>query len=230
MINHAVQKGINIMREQKWHLILLLFMLLLITGGWFFFLEKEKTSKVPVVNETIADTGAPSKVATAEESRLAVSKEASSSDTALDQLPQVKKDPVEIPASVSPPDLVWPAQGPVMTPFGFGYSETFADMRFHQGVDILLPEGSEVKAAGAGRVNIIQQNDLWGKTVVIKHEGGLETRYRGIKPVNIRPGQHVDQGEVIAAVDLSPPYEARMKPHLHWEVYQSGKALDPEKF
>lgn len=39
-----------------------------------------------------------------------------------------------------------------------------------------------------------------------------------------------NQREFFESYILSPPYEARMKPHLHWEVYQSGKALDPEKF
>ncbi|ATW25972.1 M23 family metallopeptidase [Candidatus Formimonas warabiya] len=149
---------------------------------------------------------------------------------------QVVQEPVQKSAEIplaGPADetqdivMRWPGQGQVITGFGFSHSETFNDIRFHSGIDIALPPGYEVRAALPGTVTSIASSPLWGYEIAIKHGEKLETRYKGIKPEKAEPGFTVAKGEIIGSVLVSPKYEAKMAPHLHFEVYEYGKAVDP---
>ncbi len=128
------------------------------------------------------------------------------------------------------PVMKWPGQGEIISEFGFGYSETFNDLRFHPGIDIALPPGYEVRAALAGTVVSISSTPMWGYEIVIKHGDKLETRYKGVKPIKEKGGYQVEKGDVIGQVIHSPKYEAKMNPHLHFEVYEYGQAVDPMKY
>lgn len=125
--------------------------------------------------------------------------------------------------------MKWPGQGELITVYGFVHSETFNDLRFHSGIDIALPPGYEVRSALPGTVVSISSSPLWGYEVVIKHGEKLETRYKGIKPLKEEAGYSVAKGDIIGQVMTSPPYEAKMNPHLHFEVYEYGKSVDPMK-
>jgi murein DD-endopeptidase MepM/ murein hydrolase activator NlpD len=126
--------------------------------------------------------------------------------------------------------MKWPGQGDIIGKFGFGYSETFNDLRFHSGIDIALPPGYEVRAALPGTVTSISSSPMWGYEIVIKHGDKLETRYKGIKPLKEKSGYQVAKGDIIGQLIHSPKYEAKMKPHLHFEVYEFGKAVDPMEY
>ncbi|MEN3005700.1 M23 family metallopeptidase [Dehalobacterium formicoaceticum] len=121
----------------------------------------------------------------------------------------------------------WPGQGDVITAYGFGYSETFDDYRFHSGVDIALSSGDEVQAALPGTVTRISENPWWGYEVVIKHGEDLETVYKGIKPIQEAAGYQVAKGDVIGQVLPRIAYEGMMKPHLHFEIHESGITVNP---
>jgi murein DD-endopeptidase MepM/ murein hydrolase activator NlpD len=126
--------------------------------------------------------------------------------------------------------MKWPGQGEIITKFGFTYSETFNDLRFHTGIDIALPPGYEVRAALPGTVVSVSSTPMWGYEIVIKHNEGLETRYKGIKSLKEEKGYQVEKGDIIGRVVHSPKYEAKMNPHLHFEVYEFGKAIDPMQY
>jgi murein DD-endopeptidase MepM/ murein hydrolase activator NlpD len=98
----------------------------------------------------------------------------------------------------------------------------------HDGMDIALPKGSEVLATGNGKVigmenfNILQAGS--GNYVEIEHGNGLVTRYSHLEKVNVNWGQKIKQGDVIG---LSGSSGGSAAPHLHYEVIEYGKNLDP---
>ncbi|MEL7568294.1 MAG: M23 family metallopeptidase [Dehalobacterium sp.] len=153
----------------------------------------------------------------------------------------IRKDSIKIPPNQedAPADqsisesqdvvMRWPGHGELITSYGFIHSETFNDIRFHTGIDIALPPGYEVRSALPGTVISISSSPLWGYEVVIKHGEKLETRYKGIKPLKEKAGYTVAKGDIIGQVMTSPPYEAKMNPHLHFEIYEYGKSVDPMK-
>ncbi|MGI6678070.1 MAG: peptidoglycan DD-metalloendopeptidase family protein [Dehalobacterium sp.] len=123
----------------------------------------------------------------------------------------------------------WPGPGEVIGEYGFGYAETFQDYRFHSGIDIALPHGSEVQAALPGTVERISENPWWGYELVIRHGPDLKTIYKGIKPIKDEAGYQVARGEIIGLVLPQIKYEGTMQPHVHFEIHQSGAAIDPRE-
>jgi len=143
--------------------------------------------------------------------------------------PQETEKANEVEKTESGP-MIWPGQGRLITRCGFAYSETFDDRRYHKGIDISLPPGYEVKAALPGTVSQLSSSALWGNEITITHPGKLETRYMGLKPKNLKAGAPVTKGQVIGTVTQPPKYEAKMNPHLHFEVYLDGKVVDPLEY
>lgn len=98
----------------------------------------------------------------------------------------------------------------------------------HDGIDIALPKGTEILAAGNGHVIVFNNNSKVeagsGNFVEIDHGNGLVTRYSHLEKVNVSWGQKVKQGQVIG---LSGSSGGSVAPHLHYEVIEYGKNLDP---
>lgn len=206
-------KGMEIKRN--WFFIGAL-LLLTITATVFFIFQKNAN-----------DVGTGEKSVIQEQQVEAGGQRVPDSDPVSEPQKEVLTSSPAVPAQ----DIVmkWPGDGEIICPFGFVHSETFNDLRFHTGVDIALPPGYEVRAALPGTVVSISANPLWGYEIAIKHGEKLETRYKGVKPIKTEVGYEVAKGDIIGQVTTSPKYEAKMPPHLHFEVYEYGKAVDPMK-
>jgi murein DD-endopeptidase MepM/ murein hydrolase activator NlpD len=63
--------------------------------------------------------------------------------------------------------------------------------------------------------------------VIVNHGRGLVTRYAHCSKATVKKGQAVTRGEKIAEVGRSGIATA---PHLHYEVLEYGKAVDPKKY
>jgi murein DD-endopeptidase MepM/ murein hydrolase activator NlpD len=98
--------------------------------------------------------------------------------------------------------------------------------KFHNGVDFRAPMGTPILAAGDGTVEKIDFETGYGKYVRIRHDGGYETTYAHIAstPRDLRVGQRVAQGEVIAYVG-STGYSTG--PHLYYELRVNGQYENP---
>ncbi len=98
----------------------------------------------------------------------------------------------------------------------------------HDGIDIALTKGTEVLATGNGHVISFNNHNLLeagsGNYVEIDHGNGLVTRYSHLEKVNVTWGQKIKQGQVIG---LSGSSGGSVAPHLHYEVIEYGKNLDP---
>ncbi|UOK42625.1 MULTISPECIES: M23 family metallopeptidase [Flavobacterium] len=113
---------------------------------------------------------------------------------------------------------------------GFGYrSDPFTKVRkFHKGMDFSARTGTPIYATGDG---VVEKADAslsgYGNHIEIRHGFGYETLYAHLSKYKVRPGQHVKRGDVIGYVGSTGRSEA---PHLHYEVYQNGKVVNPLNF
>jgi hypothetical protein len=94
----------------------------------------------------------------------------------------------------------------------------------HRGVDYDVPEGTPVRAPGAGVVVLAQNLALTGETLIIDHGHGVHSVFFHLSRIDAAVGQAVDAGSVVAA---SGDTGLTSLPHLHWGVYLHGVAVDP---
>ena len=90
-------------------------------------------------------------------------------------------------------------------------------------LEIAVPLGTEIRAAGAGSVVEVADDSTLGKLIRISHRSGYETVYAGASEVRVSKGQHVTAGSVIA---LSGDAPGTLEPHLHFEMRRHGVAID----
>lgn len=123
--------------------------------------------------------------------------------------------------------FVWPLEGPITSPFGERIHPLYGYRSFHTGVDIGAPYGSPIKSAGQGLVRAAGWVRGYGLTVVVDHGKGWMTLYAHCSSLLAHEGQEVKAGDVIAregSTGLSTG------PHLHFEVRDNGKAVDPVQY
>ena len=114
--------------------------------------------------------------------------------------------------------LIWPVNGPVVSPFGMRWG------RLHAGVDIAVPSGTPVHAAKSGRVLIAGWVSGYGNYTCIGHGGGLSTCYGHQASIGVSVGQSVSQGQVIGISDCTGHC---FGPHVHFETRINGAPVNP---
>lgn len=124
--------------------------------------------------------------------------------------------------TIIPPTYIKPLAGGRFTS-GFGRRWG----RMHKGVDWACPVGTTVYASCAGTVIQASYNGGYGNNVVIQHADGRMTRYAHNSRLLVQVGQYVEQGEPIA---LSGNTGRSTGPHVHFELYINGAAVDPLKY
>ena len=147
------------------------------------------------------------------------------SDPASVWLPESGGEPVPEPD-------VDPAQGAIpnawpLTQRGFVTREHLGRIPGqHPGIDIAVAEGSYVRAAGSGVVEQAGENDVYGKFVRIRHPSGYATVYGHASELFVVANDEVERHEVIA---LSGNTGTSTAPHLHFEIWKDGEAIDPRQ-
>jgi murein DD-endopeptidase MepM/ murein hydrolase activator NlpD len=94
----------------------------------------------------------------------------------------------------------------------------------HPGLDIAVPSGSYVRAAGAGIIQEVGNDSVYGNYVVIDHGGGYRSMYAHASLNLVEKDRSVRQNEVIA---LSGSSGRSTAPHLHFEILLNGEPVDP---
>lgn len=120
--------------------------------------------------------------------------------------------------------LLWPvAEGRYGRGFGFTRRER-TDLR-HDGIDIVAPQGSEVRAVDDGIV-AYSDNGIrgYGNCILIVHPGGGVSLYAHNYRNTVQPGWRVQRGERIALVGTTGISRG---PHLHFEMRNGGQLIDP---
>jgi murein DD-endopeptidase MepM/ murein hydrolase activator NlpD len=120
-----------------------------------------------------------------------------------------------------------PVSGAISSNFGMRQDPIVSKKSFHLGIDIAAPAGAEIKAALSGKVIFSGTATGYGKMVEIDHGGGMVTRYAHNAANLVTVGQKIRAGESIATVGSTGRATGV---HLHFEVRQDGKPVDPTPF
>ncbi len=96
----------------------------------------------------------------------------------------------------------------------------------HPGLDLVSSSDQAVHAVRAGRVVFAGRSGGYGKTVVIAHDGGIETRYAHLRGFSVARGDSVTEWQSIGEVGSTG---LSTGPHLHYEIRLLGRALDPQR-
>lgn len=108
--------------------------------------------------------------------------------------------------------------------FGMRMHPLLGYSRMHKGVDFGAGYGAPIMAAAAGRIEFVGWHGGHGKYVKINHGNGFATAYAHMSGFKVSSGQRVAQGQVIGYVGSTGMSTG---PHLHYELYRNGKAIDP---
>ena len=92
------------------------------------------------------------------------------------------------------------------------------------GVEIAVPRGTTVRAAGDGTVTEVRDDSLFGRVVRMRHRQGYESVYGNLLDVKVSRGQRVLSGAVIAS---SGDSTALFPAHLHFEILHDGAQVNP---
>ncbi|NLO89998.1 MAG: peptidoglycan DD-metalloendopeptidase family protein [Clostridia bacterium] len=133
----------------------------------------------------------------------------------------------ELPQNPDLEAMIIPIEGKVVKTFGFSYSNTYDDYRYHRGVDIAAPEGSPVSAVLGGIVEKVTSSEHEGTKVIINHGGGWKSVYSHLGTVEVEAGQNIPRGAFIGRVGTPGISEAPLGFHLHFEITKNGKPVDP---
>lgn len=118
-------------------------------------------------------------------------------------------------------------KGWVSSRYGYRKDPFTGKKTFHRGVDISSKRGSGVVAVASGIVSFSGKKAGFGNTIEIIHGDGFVTRYAHNQENLVKVGDAVSKGQVIGKVGSSGRSTG---PHLHFEVSQRGKSLNPKKY
>jgi len=121
------------------------------------------------------------------------------------------------------PNFAWPVEGKIIDD-----DDGKKSPASKEGVDILVPEGTDVRASLAGTV-IYAGNSLkpFGNLILIRHAGGWVTVYGHNAELFVNRGEEVQAGDVIAKSGRSG-YTAI--PELHFEIRKAKSPWNPSLF
>ena len=119
--------------------------------------------------------------------------------------------------------FLWPVEGRVISAFGDNPNGGRND-----GINILVPRGTPVHAADAGEVSYVG-NELKGdgNLILIRHENGFVTAYAHADGVQVKRGDRVERGQVIATVGDTGNVS---QPQLHFELRHGTQPVDPTPY
>jgi murein DD-endopeptidase MepM/ murein hydrolase activator NlpD len=125
-------------------------------------------------------------------------------------------------AVMSPPPDQWPLRGYVTKEFAEG--DIPNAVRPHTGIDLVAAADTRIMTAGAGVVQLADWDDFLGNFVEIRHGFGYVTVYGHCAELLVHSGQRVAAGQAVAVIGGSGQATS---PHLHFEVWRDGVAVDP---
>ncbi len=110
------------------------------------------------------------------------------------------------------------------------FSLTMNDYRVHKGIDVASPMGSQVRSFAEGTGLNFYNDPMMGNCIASSHSNGLVSYYMGLsdeKYDDVYEGAPVYCGQPIGSVGDSTLVEIAENDHLHFELTQNGKNIDP---
>jgi murein DD-endopeptidase MepM/ murein hydrolase activator NlpD len=122
----------------------------------------------------------------------------------------------------------WPVKkGWISSRYGARTDPFTGKQASHYGLDFVGKRGSDVLSVANGVVVWAGNRRGYGKTVEIDHGNGYQTLYAHNESLEVKPGDNVKAGQLIAKLGSSGRASA---PHVHFEVLKDGNTVNPSKF
>ena len=124
-------------------------------------------------------------------------------------------------------DFIWPTTGRISTHFGAQRIYKGGEKgSYHSGTDVAVPVGTPVRAPADGVVILATGHPftLEGNLLMLDHGMGLNSAFLHLSEIDVQPGEHVRQGQVIAQSGASGRATG---PHLHWSIKWRDARIDP---
>jgi murein DD-endopeptidase MepM/ murein hydrolase activator NlpD len=170
---------------------------------------------------TMLSSGKQAAAAPSEDKPAKKDKPAADSDPADTPAPrEAKADHGDGGSAKSAPHFSWPLAGNVRR----GYTPR-GKANFHDGLDIVAPEGSAARAVASGTVLFAKEEpDSFGRLVVIDHGNGWQSAYGFLNKITVKEGDPVKAHERIGLVGHSGK---ATRDELHFEIRQDNHPVDP---
>ena len=122
--------------------------------------------------------------------------------------------------------FISPAEGPISGEYGSQRILNGEPKRPHYGIDIALPVGHPIMAAGSGKILLVEENLYFsGGTLIIGHGQGLTTTYLHMSKITVKVGQIVKKGSIIGEAGDTGRATG---PHLDWRAEWLNRRIDPK--
>ncbi|MBS2213628.1 peptidoglycan DD-metalloendopeptidase family protein [Carboxylicivirga mesophila] len=117
------------------------------------------------------------------------------------------------------------SNGNLAAGWGFRIHPIYKVKKFHEGLDYSAPLNTPVFASQSGVVILTKSEKTgYGKRIEVEHKDSYKTLYAHLNSFNVKEGQAVKQGDIIGYVGSSG---GSTTPHLHFEVHQNDKKINP---
>ena len=123
--------------------------------------------------------------------------------------------------------LDWPVVGTISSPFGSRVHPVFKTKSNHSGIDIAVPLGTAVHAAGPGEVLYAGWQRGFGQVIIIDNGRNISTVYAHLDTMNVKEGAAVKSGTTIGTVGKTGTTTGY---NLHFEVRVGAEARDPMRY
>lgn len=153
-----------------------------------------------------------------------ITKDIHISDTAATQS-NISPPPIVVNTSL--PHFAVPPYCCFVMPLEGEYSGLFNPAMGHMGIDIVAPANTVVHAINDGYVLFGGFNKFYGNSVIISHRNNITSRYLHNSKLLVYTGQWVQKGQPIAIIGNTGEFTTG--PHLHFELWIDGQAVNPEK-
>ena len=118
---------------------------------------------------------------------------------------------------------MWPVKGKIISKFGL-----LAKGLRNDGINISADIGNPVLAIESGKI-VYAGNEIqaFGNLILIKHYNDKTSAYAHLDKINVKKGESVNKGQIIALVGNSGKVSI---PQLHFEIRDKDGPLDPLKY
>ena len=124
------------------------------------------------------------------------------------------------------------SNSPIKITSPFGQRELHGQTSMHNGVDISMPEGTNIYSVDSGEVKQARFSETYGNVIEIDHGNGRTTRYAHLKSMNVKVGDKVEKDQLIALSGNTGAKSGPHKttgPHLHLEDRRNNTPQSPSQ-
>ena len=124
------------------------------------------------------------------------------------------------------------SNSPIRITSTFGQRELHGQTSMHNGVDIAMPEGTNIYSVDSGEVKQARFSETYGNVIEIDHGNGRTTRYAHLKSMNVKVGDKVEKDQLIALSGNTGAKSGPHKttgPHLHLEDRRNNTPQSPSQ-